>query len=104
MPEYLKNTNLQELKDNYMDNHGFVILSDGLSSSKGIEKLAQAIINKGITKDLPLLVTIINNATIFVYDRNVSFDAPFFFSYADFFNMVGDDKVVPLLFFLKHNS
>jgi hypothetical protein len=104
MIEYLKNTNLQELKDNYMDNHGFVILSDGLSSSKGIEKLVNALIDKGITKDLPILAAIIHNATIFVYDQNTNFDAPQFFSYADFFNMIGEDKVIPLRFFLKQNS
>lgn len=104
MPEYLKNTNLQELKDNYMDNHGFVLLSDHAVKDKGIENLANSIINKGITKDLPLLVTQINNATIFVYDRKTEFDSVKFFCYGDDFNKLGLGQVEPLLFFLKQNS
>lgn len=104
MLEYLKNVNLQELKDNYMDNHGFALISDLRVKDLSIEILCNMIINKGITKDFPVLVTRIKNAVVFIYDKNTSFNAPQFFSYADFFNTLGVGEVMPLLFFLKQNN
>jgi hypothetical protein len=101
MPEYLKNINFQELKDNYMDNHGFVLTSDLIVRESNIEKLAISIINKGITKDLPLLVSQNGNSTIFVYDQKTEFDSVQFFCYADDFNKLGIGVVSPLRFFLK---
>lgn len=98
MPEYLKNTNLQELKDSYMDNHGFVINSRLSVSDKHIEILAETIKNAGVSRDLPILVSRNGENTVFVYEN---LDAPELFKRAAIFNQLGVGTIIPLLFFLK---
>jgi len=100
MADYIKNVSIEELREKYFERHGFAFVSPFPSSDEGIERLAQTLRNQGISRDFPLLVTRINNATVFVYEN---LDAPYFFKKSEHLQFMGLGNVIPLVFFLKEN-
>jgi hypothetical protein len=100
MPDYIKNSSLEELKEKYSGHHGFAFIHNGTTTDASIENAANVLRNQGFTKDFPLLATQIGNAIIFVYE---SMDGPYFFQRAEHLQFMGAGKVVPLLFFLRDN-
>lgn len=100
MPEYIKNSTLEEIKESYGSNHGFVFLSNMDLSEREIESMAETLKTQAISKDYPVLAAKIGNGVFFVYDE---FDGPKFFFLADKFNMFGIARIEPLLLFLKNH-
>lgn len=101
MSDYIKETPLNEIIDQYFDNHGFVLLADYEIPERAIIQLAENIKKQGISNENPLLVTRVKNGVLFAYD---DFDGPTFFQVADHCGMFCNVKVVPLYFYLKNKK
>jgi len=90
-----------ELKYYYSDNLGFVFIGAIKSSDEAIQRLAQYLVNIGVSKELPEFYQRINpNVVAFVYGGNSEFKSGSFYRYANQCNLMGIFRIETLGIYL----
>ncbi len=96
-----KELTVEELRKDYVERKGFVFKADSECSDESIDKLAEAVITKKYSKELPEFVTKLpNHIYVFVYGDD--FDTAGFYQRAFFIaGMTGHVQVETLYNALK---
>lgn len=88
---------IHELKYYYSDNLGFVFIGASKSSDGAIQRLAQFLVDVGVSRQLPSFYQRVKtNAVAFVYEGNSGFQSGAFYRTASQTNIMGIFKIETL--------
>ena len=88
---------IHELKYYHNDNLGFVFIGASKSSDDAIQRLAQFLVDVGVSKELPeFYQRVKSNAVAFVYGVNSGFQSGEFYRSANRINLMGMFKIETL--------
>jgi hypothetical protein len=98
-----KKIHLSELKDNYIERHGFVFAGNIQSSDRAIYNLAETIKESSFSSELPEFYTrLSNNLVAFVYPEGVHFESGVFYHISKRLEILNQFRVEILRFFLTN--
>lgn len=80
----LKSLTIEEVKEKYIDRNGFVFQGAVPSDPQKCEKIANILLEKGFSEELPELVAQLDNRTFcFIYPESASFATPALIKFAN---------------------